>query len=328
MRSAPPHQRPFELSNFLWLSQEMPVTHSSIRSSFALSSIAVAMVLLAGCGKSPSPPAAPAPDAAPAVDTSAADAAKAADEARAAELAAKEKELADRESAVKQQEVEAELAKRDAENAAAEKEQAAKAAAAKKATNKTAAAGGAAAGAATAAKPAAPPKPIVVPTGTQLSVQLNSALSTKTAKVGDRVNATLASDVVVDGRKAASSGAAISGSVFKVISGADRVGATPKLTLTFDSLVAANGATLPIAAKFQQLGKSEKGQDTAKIVGGAAVGAVIGNQVNNGGGAVVGGLLGAGAGTAAAKYTGSEVEIPAGTVVAAATTADFEVKLK
>ena len=301
--------------------------HSSIRSSFALSSIALAMVLLAACGKTPSPP--PAPESTPAVDAAAADAAKAADEARAADLAAREKELADREAALKQQELEAELAKRDAENAAAAKEQAAKTAAAKKTPAKGSAAGGAAAAtAATAAKPAEPPKPIVVPTGTQLSVQLNSALSTKTTKVGDRVNATLASDVVVDGRKAASQGAAISGSVYKVISGADRVGTTPKITLTFDSLVAANGATLPIAARFQQLGKSEKGQDTAKIVGGAAAGAIIGNQVSHNGGAVVGGVLGAGAGTAIAKNTGTEVEIPAGTVVAAATTADFEVKLK
>jgi hypothetical protein len=302
----------------------MPVTQSSIRSSFALSSIAVAMVLLAACGKTPSPPAAPAPEAAPAADTSAADAAKAADEARAADLAAKEKELADREAALKQKELETELAKRDVENAAAAKEQAAKAAAAKKPATRSSSAAGATA----AAKPAAPPKPIVVPAGTQLSIQLNSALSTKTAKVGDRVNATLASDVVVDGRKAASAGAAISGAVYKVISGSDRVGTTPKLTLTFDSLVAANGATVPIAAKFQQLGKSEKGQDTAKIVGGAAVGAIVGNQVNKGGGAVVGGLLGAGAGTAIASKTGSEVEIPAGTVVAAATSADFEVKPK
>ncbi len=298
--------------------------HSSIRSSFALSSIALAMVLLAACGKTPSPP--PAPEATPAVDAAAADAAKAADEARAADLAAREKELADREAALKQQELEAELAKRDAENAAAAKQQAAKTAAAKKTPPKGSAAGGATAAA--AAKPAEPPKPIVVPTGTQLSVQLNSALSTKTTKVGDRVNATLASDVVVDGRKAASQGAAISGSVYKVISGGDRVGTTPKITLTFDSLVAANGATLPIAARFQQLGKSEKGQDTAKIVGGAAAGAIIGNQVSHNGGAVVGGVLGAGAGTAIAKNTGSEVEIPAGTVVAAATTADFEVKLK
>ena len=298
--------------------------HSSIRSSFALSSIALAMVLLAACGKTPSPP--PAPEATPAVDAAAADAAKAADEARAADLAAREKELADREAALKQQELEAELAKRDAENAAAAKQQAAKTAAAKKTPPKGSAAGGATAAA--AAKPAEPPKPIVVPTGTQLSVQLNSALSTKTTKVGDRVNATLASDVVVDGRKAASQGAAISGSVYKVISGADRVGTTPKITLTFDSLVAANGATLPIAARFQQLGKSEKGQDTAKIVGGAAAGAIIGNQVSHNGGAVVGGVLGAGAGTAIAKNTGTEVEIPAGTVIAAATTADFEVKLK
>jgi hypothetical protein len=312
--------------------QETLVKPSLIRSSTLFVSVALAAFALAGCARkpSPAPEPAPAPEAAPApaVDTAAADAAKAADEARAAELAAKEKELADREAALKQQELEAELARRDAENAAAAKAQAAKAAAARKTPPKAAAAGGAAAGAAAASKPAEPPKPIVVPAGTQLAIQVNSALSTKTAKVGDRVDAKLSSDVVIGGRKAASAGATVTGSVFKVVSGSSGVGKTPKLTLTFDNLVASNGATVPIAAKYQQLGKSEKGQDTAKIVGGAAVGAIIGNQVSHSGGSVIGGVLGAGAGTAIANKTGSEVEIPAGTVVTVATGAEFEVKPK
>ncbi len=296
----------------------------------------LAVLALAACGpKSPSEPAAGA--ASPAADA-------AQNDARAQELSAKEQELADREAAVKAQEEAAQKAKDEeaaaqqaaadaaaAEKAKAEQEAAAKAAAAKSSSSKStatkaAATGGAATAA--AAKPVEPPKPIIVPAGTQLAVTLNSPVSTKTAKVGDHVNGQLASDVVIDGRKAASAGAAISGSVHKVISGSDRVGTTPKLTIIFDSLVASNGATVPIAAKFQQLGKSEKGKDTAKIVGAAAAGAIIGNQVSHKGGSVIGGVIGAGAGTAIANKTGNEVEVAAGSTIGASTTADVEVKQK
>jgi len=311
---------------------ETLVKQSLIRPTMLFVSAALAAFALAGCAKNPTP--APAPEAAPApvVDTAAADAAKAADEARAAELAAREKALADREAVLKQQEIAAELARRDAENTAAEREKAAKAAAAKKTSTRTAAATGAAAAGATAAaksaKPAEPPKPIVVPAGTQLAIQVNTALSSKTTREGDRVDGTLSSDVVVGGRKAALAGAAVTGSVSKVTSGSSGVGKTPKLSVIFDKLVASNGATIPIAAKYQQEGQSEKGQDTAKIVGGAAIGAIIGNQVSHSGGSVIGGVLGAGAGTAIANKTGSEVAIPAGTVIAVATNAEFEVKPK
>jgi len=64
---------------------------------------------------------------------------------------------------------------------------------------------------------------------------------------------------------------------------------------------------------LQQLGQSEKGRDTAKIVGGAAVGAVAGHQVRNDNrGKIIGGLIGALAGTAIAKKTGTEVQLSAG----------------
>jgi hypothetical protein len=285
----------------------------------------VAILALAGCGRSPTPP----PEATtaavpPATDTAQAEAAKA-EEARAAELAAKEKELADREAAVKQQELEQELARRDAENAAAEAAAAkakASAAAAKKTPAKAAPVV-----ASTPAK-AAPPPPIVVPAGTQLAVALTSEVSTKTATVGDRVDGRLNSDLMVDGRRAAAAGAAVQGSVTQVVSGSKKIGGTPTLGLAFDTLVLANGTTVPITGQLVQQGKSDTGKDTAKIVGGAAAGAIIGHQVNSKNGSVVGGILGGAAGTAVAHSTGGEVILPAGTVVSVTTQAPFQVDMK
>lgn len=321
------NQRPPRASNVRIDPQEYAVSKVSIRLVPLSAAAVLAALALSGCGpKSPSEqasgPSSPAADAAQ-------------NEAKAQELAAREQDVADREAALKaqqeaaqKQQAEEEQARLDADAAAkarADQDAAARAAAAKRTTGTKA---GTTSGAAAAPKAAEAAKPIVVPAGTQLAITLGSAVSTKTAKVGDRVHGQLASDVVVDGRKAAVAGAAISGSVYKVISGSDRVGTTPKLTIVFDSLVASNGATVPIAAKFQQLGQSEKLKDTAKIVGGAAAGAIIGNQVSHKGGAVVGGVIGAGAGTAIASKTGNEVDVPAGAAISASTTAEFQVKPK
>jgi hypothetical protein len=166
----------------------------------------------------------------------------------------------------------------------------------------------------------------VVPAGTQLAVELTTPLATKTSLVGDAVEGRLASDVVVDGRRAAKAGATVRGSVTKIVSGSKKVGGVPVLELKFDTLVAANGSTVSVNAPYSQQGKSETGKDTAKIVGGAAAGAIIGHQIDSDKGSVIGGILGGAAGTAAAHKTGGEVTIPAGQVLTVATGSSFEVK--
>jgi len=280
-----------------------------------------------GCGKSSPPPAATDSAAlATAADDAAAQqaAAQAAADAKAAELAAREKELAERETALKQKELEAELAKRDADNAAAAAAAQKEAAARQAAANKAAATKAASVPA--APKTAPPATPILVPAGTQLAIELVTPVSTKTNSVGDRVDARLASDLMIGDRRAAKAGASVQGSITQIVSGSKKVGGTPTLGLAFDSLVAANGSSVSINAPLVQLGKSETGKDTAKIVGGAAAGAIIGHQVSSKNGSVVGGLLGGAAGTAVAHGTGGEVTLAAGQVVTVATQSSFEVR--
>ena len=170
-----------------------------------------------------------------------------------------------------------------------------------------------------------PPPPIVVPAGTQLAVELAVPVSTKTARVGDSVQGRLQSDLMVGDRRAASAGAAVEGSVTQVVSGSDEIGGVPTLGITFKSLKVVNGTSVPISGQLVQQGKSETAKDTAKIVGGAALGAIIGHQVSDKNGTVVGGILGGAAGTAAAKNTGGEVTLPAGTIVAVTTQSSFQV---
>ena len=159
----------------------------------------------------------------------------------------------------------------------------------------------------------APPPPLVVPAGTPVSVALDTDVSTKTARIGDPVDAHVASAVVIEGRTAIPAGTRVRGLVSEVVSGSDRIGGTPTLGLKFDGIELQPGRTVGISGTLHEQGKSDTGRDTAKIAGGALVGAIIGKQIGDNKGRLIGGLLGGAAGVAAAKKTGTEVTLPAGT---------------
>ena len=258
--------------------------------------IALAAFAIAACG-SKQPPAETAATDDPAVQAQI-------DED--AEMKAKEEELARREAELALKEKEAELARREADLAKASAKP--RTSAPRPASTTTTAA---------APRPApAGPRNYTVPAGTSVTAQLPAGITTKTAKVGDRVSAYLTSDLVVDGKVIAKSGALLQGSVSQVVSGSDKIGGTATLGLTFDNLTLADGSDKPVRGTVTQVAaKSDTGKDTAKIAGGAIAGAVIGHQVDGDKGKIIGGLLGAAAGTIAAKKTGSEVELPAGTQI-------------
>jgi len=291
--------------------------HSKISAPTSPVTLALAALVALGtaaCGGPSTPPqeaAAPAAeDAQAAAAAEAAAAEKAAAEQAAAEQAAAE--LAAREQELEAKRLELELREREL---AAQQAAAAKAAAKPAAPVKTASAPKPATSAPAAAAP--PPPPVTVAAGTSVSVKLNSGYSTKTAAVGETVNAELASDLVVDGRRVAKAGAPISGTITEVTSGSKKIGAVPALKIDFTQLVMADGSTMAVAVRINQKGQSEKGRDTAKVAGGTAAGAIIGHQVDSGKGAVIGGVIGGVAGAIGAQKTGTEVDIPAGSVLAA-----------
>ena len=294
-----------------------------VSGSVSIVSVTVASLALAACGG----PTAPEPTSAASVTPTqpTAEAAQA-ETARAAELTAREAELAKRETELALAAREQEVARREAALAA----QVAKTPAKPK---KSSSAPSPATVAATPRTPApapavvpAPSPPIVVPAGTQLSIGLSSTVSTKSATIGDPVDARLTSDVVIDGRKAIMAGAPVRGRVTEVVSGSHRIGGTPTLAMNFDGIELENGTTVPISGQLVQQGKSDTGRDTAKIVGGTAAGAIIGHQIDDDKGKVIGGILGGAAGAIAARKTGSEIEVPAGTVMAFVVDHSFEVK--
>ena len=268
----------------------------SLRKSHLLIPIALAALALGACGKKPA-------DEQAAAQT---DAAAEAQAKQDADIKQREEELNRREQELAMKEKEKDLADREAALAkASAPKPAPRAPAAAPSTPKPAPAPVVAAG----------PRNYTVPAGTSISVQLPAAVSTKTAKVGDRLSANLTNDVIVDGKTVARAGALVQGSVTRVVSGSNTVGGTPTLGITFDNLTF-EGGDKPINARITQVSeKSDKAGDTAKIAGGAVAGGVIGHQISHKNGSVIGALIGAAAGTAAAKKTGKEVVLPAGTVV-------------
>ncbi len=287
-----------------------------------LALVAASALAMAACGGPSEPQAAgEGPPAAAQPDE-----AVAAQEQAAADLAAREQELKAREIELELRQRELETQQQLAAQSPAQPASKAPAQPAARPAAKAPSSGGTAA--TTAAAPAAPkveppPPPVTVPAGTQLSVALPQAYSTKTSAVGQPVEAQLASDLVVGGRAIARSGASIRGSITEVTSGSQKIGAVPALKIEFTQLAMADGSTMAINARINQKGQSEKGRDTAKIAGGTAAGAIIGHQINDGSGKVIGGIVGGAAGAIGAKKTGTEVEIPAGTVLAANLRSEF-----
>jgi hypothetical protein len=253
--------------------------------------------------------------------TAGADSAAAVDATREAELQARSQQLAQRETELAAREQEQERTRQlAAEAAQRQREVAAKSAAAKKAALARSTPVPNARSASVDSERSRPARrsadPIEVPAGTQLTVALSSDLSTKTGKPGDAFEARLVSDLVIDGRRLAAAGSRVTGTITEVISGSNSIGAIPKLALKFDNLELTGGRQIPISSELVQEGQSEKGRDTAKILGGAAAGAIIGHQVkNNDTGTVIGGLLGGAAGAVVAKKTGTEVQLAAGSTL-------------
>ncbi len=288
----------------------------------ALLITAAGLLALAGCGGSaPAPTAETATAAAPGADMA----------AKEQELANRENELARKELELKEQELARQEAELATQREAVEKQAAATAAAAKAASAKVASTSKPAAKPVSKPVATTPAKPVpvrlTVPAGTSLTMALGSALTTKTAKVGDGFGAMVVSDVMVGNKVAIPAGSHVSGSVTNVVSGSSKIGGVPTLGLRFDTLELPDGQRVALNGELVQQGKSDTGRDTAKILGGAAAGAVIGHQVDNSDkGKVIGGLLGGAAGAIAAQKTGTEVQLPQDSTLTIATGAPIEVK--
>lgn len=138
-----------------------------------------------------------------------------------------------------------------------------------------------------------------VPSGTILGVRLTTSVSSDTAEIEDRVEATVTRDVITGGRIAIPSGTKVLGSVNDVMRGG-KFKERARLGIRFHTLVLADGTreTVRVDAIVRE-GDSPARASAAKIGGGALGGAILGGIMGGKKGAILGGATGAGAGTAA-----------------------------
>ena len=166
---------------------------------------------------------------------------------------------------------------------------------------------GDAAGAATSTRAAGE-----IPAGTEIDVRLANNLSSGTAAVEDRFEATTLIDLSVDGRTLVPAGSVMRG-VVTAIEPATRTNRTARMTVSFDQ-VTVNSRAYPMRGTVTKAieGEGLTGE-TARIGTGAGVGAILGGILGGFKGTLAGILIGAG-GTIAATE-GKQVELPQGSVL-------------
>ncbi len=151
-----------------------------------------------------------------------------------------------------------------------------------------------------------------VPVGTEFDVRLQQSLTSGTAQVEDRFEATTMVDLRQGDRLMVPAGSLMRG-VVSAVNKAGRVDRKGSLTVAFDQ-VTINGRSYPIRATVTQAIESEGVRGEAGKIGtGAGVGAIIGGILGGFRGALAGILIGGG-GTIAATE-GKDVALPAGTVL-------------
>jgi hypothetical protein len=152
----------------------------------------------------------------------------------------------------------------------------------------------------------------VIPSGQEIDVRLGTTLSSKTAKVEQRFEATTVADVTQNGRVLIPAGSRVRG-VVSAVDPADRLHRAGSLTLSFDE-IEVRGRANPLRAQatnvFESGGIREEG-GTAGI--GAGAGAIVGGILGGVKGAILGAVIGAGGAIAATE--GKDIDLPAGSII-------------
>ena len=166
----------------------------------------------------------------------------------------------------------------------------------------------------------APPEPrfedLELPAQSVIGLQLETSVTSETARIEDEVIARVTRDVRVGDRVAIPAGSKAHGEVTFVERGA-RVRERARLGVRFTSIVLGDGTRLPIDTQpIYRDGDSIRNENAAKIGGGAIGGAIIGGILGGAKGAAIGGALGGGAGTAAVAAAGrNAATLPSGAPV-------------
>jgi hypothetical protein len=149
--------------------------------------------------------------------------------------------------------------------------------------------------------------------GTEIQVRLDQPLSSATARVEDRVEATVITPVRLDNRVVIPAGTRVRG-VVRRAERAERPARAGSLDLAFNTLLYEDNSRVDMSARVVAVKENLDRSESAQRAGiGAALGAVLGSVLGGKKGALVGILVGGAGGLAAAK--GEDVDMPEGTIL-------------
>jgi len=148
---------------------------------------------------------------------------------------------------------------------------------------------------------------VSLPTGTSLTVKLETNLATSSSKTGDAFSARVTEPVLLDGKTVIPVGATVQGRVAQV-SEPRRISGRPTIGILPDTLVMPDGQRFALSASLAETnlhngtevndegqfkGKGHDGQDLTEIGMATGGGMVIGGLAGGGKGVAIGGAIGA-----------------------------------
>jgi hypothetical protein len=149
---------------------------------------------------------------------------------------------------------------------------------------------------------------VSVPSGTTMALRMNQEISTRNSRVGSTFTATLTQAVVgADGRTVIPAGATVRGTVTEARE-SSRAGQDASIAIAFNS-ISFGGQThsisaTTVSAPSRLVTRDSNTEKAAKIGGGAAAGAILGQVIGrNTRSTIAGAAIGAAAGTAVAMGT-------------------------
>jgi hypothetical protein len=162
-----------------------------------------------------------------------------------------------------------------------------------------------------------------------IGIRLDAPVSTRTARVEDRVTATVSRDVTVAGRTAIAAGVRLEGTVVTVERGG-RFKNRPRLGLQFDRAILADGTRVSLKTDtIYREGDSPTADATAKVGTGAVAGAILGGMIGGKKGAVIGSTVGVAGGVATVmRGDGNEASLTAGAPLTVRLTEDVAILIK
>jgi hypothetical protein len=167
-----------------------------------------------------------------------------------------------------------------------------------------------------------------LPVGTNLPLELNSAIASDVSEVEDTVRGTLRNAVTIDGQEVLAAGTELVGHVTEA-ERAGRVKGRARLAFRFTSLRHDRERMSLRTDTIVHEAEATKGEDATKVGIGAGAGAVIGAVIGGKSGAAKGAAIGGAAGTGAVMATrGKEVRLEPGTDIPVRLTAPLAIRVR